>query len=460
MATQVTNYQCPSCTGPLQFSPETGKLECAYCGSSFAVAEVETFYAEKNQKAELNARTEKCAVGEGWGADAAHMRSYLCPSCGAELICDDTTAATACPYCGNPSVVPGQFGDTRRPDYVIPFKVDKEAAIAGLKNHYKRKPLLPRAFALENHLQEIKGVYVPFWLFDAEARADVTFSATRSHVHTTRDERIITTEHYRVGRSGTVSFGRVPVDGSSKMPDAHMDAIEPFNYEELKPFSLGYLPGFLADKYDVGAEDCAKRADERCRNSAIEAMADTVTGYETRTVQQANVQLRRENAKYALMPVWLLNTKWQDRNYLFAMNGQTGKLIGDLPVSKGKLAAWFIGLFTVLALAGCLMFPPEGAILGGGAIAAVICMIMANMMKTARTQNDAHAYIRVSGVHLTGRYDQFLRRSVSRQRIRHDSPSSGGMRHAGPAGGRPGGMRPPKPMGRRPGGGPPRRGGR
>ena len=440
MATQVTNYQCPGCTGPLQFSPDTGKLECEYCGSSFTVAEVEEFYAAKNEKAEAAAEAAQpveATADSGWGADAAHMRAYLCPSCGAELICDDTTAATACPYCGNPTVVPGQFRDERKPDYVIPFRVDKEKAVSALRQHYKGKPLLPKAFAAENHLQEVKGVYVPFWLFDGQASADVTFAATRSRTVTTPNERIVTTEHYRVRRSGTVRFERVPVDGSTKMPDEHMDAIEPYDYQELEPFSLGYLPGFLADSYDVSAEESAARADERCRNSAVAAMQSDVRGYDTCSVRQANVELSRDTAKYALMPVWLLSTKWQEKNYLFAMNGQTGRLVGDLPISKGKLAAWFAGLFAVFALLGGLMFEVEAALLGGAFIAVFACVVMAGMMKTARRQTDAHAYISATGTKITGRSDQFLHRTVQRYPIEKNN-SRTGPGHQPPVGRGPG----------------------
>lgn len=257
MSTQVTNYQCPACTGPLHFDEQTGKLQCDYCESSFTVEEVESLFAEKNAAAEKTAEARQPEPSE-WGEDADHMRAYNCPSCGAELICEETTAATACPYCGNPAVVPGQFGGTKKPDCIIPFKLSKEQAVEALKKHYQGKPLLPKTFADENHLQEIKGVYVPFWLFDGQANADVTFKTTRTHTRSNGKERIITTDHYEVIRKGSVGFSHVPVDGASKMPDAHMDAIEPFDYSELKEFSLSYLPGFLADKYDVTAEECTK----------------------------------------------------------------------------------------------------------------------------------------------------------------------------------------------------------
>lgn len=357
MPTQVTNYQCPTCTGPLHFVGESGKLECEYCGGKFDVAEIEALYAEKEQKAEAaftgaNAKESEwdmSELSEDWGAEGAGLKAYNCPSCGAELICDETTAATSCPYCGNPTVVPGQFGGTLKPDYIIPFRLDKEAAKVALKKHYKGKFLLPRAFSSGNHIEELKGLYVPFWLYDAEADADCTFEATRAHSHTEGDERVTVTEHYSVHRAGTVAFERIPADGSKKMPDDYMDSIEPFDYGELKPFSTAYLPGYLADKYDVSAQENAPRADERCKNSAVELMRNDVTGYDSVMPCTSNVWLARGSVHYALLPVWTLLTKWNGKDYLFMMNGQTGKLVGDLPVSKGEYWGLFAGLSVALS---------------------------------------------------------------------------------------------------------------
>ncbi len=360
MAAQVTNYQCPNCTGPLHFVGESGQLECDYCGTKYEVAVIEQLYADKEQAA-ASAGTEPqwdmSGLG-GWSEEeAAHMMGYTCPSCAATLICDDTTAATACPYCGNPTVVPGQFSGQQRPDFVIPFKLDKQAAITALTRHYKGKKFLPKSFTAGNHIEEIKGIYVPFWLFDAESEAHMRFHATRVHKRRQGDWEITETEHYRVTREGSVVFEKIPVDGSSKMPDAHMDAIEPYDYRELTPFSTAYLPGFLADKYDMDAEACSKRANERITASTEDSFAATVSGYATLLREHADINLKKGEIKYALMPVWLLSTKWADKNYLFAMNGQTGKLIGDLPVDKGLYWGWLAKLaLPIAAVLAALLF--------------------------------------------------------------------------------------------------------
>lgn len=349
MPAQITEYKCPACTGPLHFAGASGKLECEYCESTFEVAEIEALYAAQEEKAEAAFREEQqkqelpetqwdtSGIQTDWGEDGAGMKAYSCPACGAELICDATTAATSCPYCGNNTIIPGQFDGTLKPDWVIPFKLDKKAAIAALKRHYSKKIFLPGAFSGGNHLEEIQGIYVPFWLFDAEAEADCKFHATRSHTHREGDYRVTVTEHYDVRRSGNMAFTRVPADGSSKMSDQYMDSLEPYDYEELKPFSTAFLPGFLADKYDVDAQSCMPRADSRCRNSATEQMRRSVHGYEMVTSAGGNVRLLRGKVQYALLPVWTLNTKWNGKNYLFMMNGQTGKMVGDLPVSRKKL---------------------------------------------------------------------------------------------------------------------------
>ena len=362
MPSQVTNYQCPSCTGPLRFAGASGKLECEYCGASYDVAEIEALYAEKEEKAaaaqQAAEETRQSApsgdggawdtstLSEDWGAEGGGMRAYGCPSCGAELICDETTAATSCPYCGNPTVVPGQFSGQLRPDFIIPFKLSKEDAVRALKGHYKGKFFLPKSFTQENHVQEIQGIYVPFWMFDGEAEGDARYAATRSHTYRSGDYEITETEHYDIYRAGSISFEKIPADASSKMPDDHMDSIEPYDYQELKPFSTAYLPGFLADKFDVTVEQCRQRADQRCEGTLSATLRDTVTGYHTCTLIHDSVNLKRGKVHYALMPVWMLNTKWKGKDFLFAMNGQTGKLVGDLPVSWGR----FWGLFAAIAV--------------------------------------------------------------------------------------------------------------
>ena len=376
MPTQVTNYQCPACTGPLHYSAKSGKLACDYCGSSFDVAEIEALYARKEaeaaaakQAADAKAEAAQAAKAEAaeaaaasggwdtsdlsrdWGAEADGLRVYSCPSCGAELICDQSTAATACPYCGNPAIVPGQFSGALRPDYILPFRLSKDDAVQALRAHYKGKPFLPRSFTSANHIEQIQGVYVPFWLFDGGAEGAASYRASNTNVFETGDYEITETRHYHVVRAGSLAFEKIPVDASSKMPDDHMDSIEPFDYAQLRPFSTAYLPGYLADKYDVTIDDSRDRADTRCRETLAQALRDTVTGYGTCIPEHEDISLHRGKVHYALLPVWMLSTKWNGESFLFAMNGQTGKLVGDLPTDRGRYWGTFGAIAGVVTVA-------------------------------------------------------------------------------------------------------------
>ena len=401
MATQINTYQCPACTGPLHFGAGSGKLECEYCGSAYEVAEVETFYAQKAAaaepkpacpacKAELNcdpnaaeATCPSCGAefemealkayaaqkaekkpdnmtwdtqaGEQWQqGEADGLRLYGCKTCGGEIVADETTGATSCPYCGNPVVMTGHFAGALKPDLVIPFKVDKKAAIEALNNHYKGKHLLPKVFKDQNHIEEVKGLYVPVWLFDADADAQVEYEASQTRHWSDSDYDYTETSHYAVIRGGGIGFENVPVDGSTKMDDALMESIEPYDIAGAVPFQAAYLPGFLADKYDVDAEASIERANRRIKQSTEDAFRSTVTGYTSVTTVDSNVSLENGRARYALYPVWILNTQWNGRKFTFAINGQTGKTAGDLPMDKGLFWKYLLsvtGAVTALAFA-------------------------------------------------------------------------------------------------------------
>ena len=365
---ETTTYQCPNCQGRLRFDSDLGKLKCDFCDSEFTTEEVERLYAEKQEAADDKAEPAAEAApavapvqGEDpidtylrnahWdGLDEEQLRSFNCSACGAQLLVDQVTAVTSCPYCGNNAVVPGQLADMLKPDFVIPFKLDKDAAVSALRHYYKGKKFLPNGFTEGNRVEEIQGVYVPFWLYSGSAAADVAFDASNTRTWSDSDNIYTDTDHYLVERVGTMEFHRVPVDGSTKMPDAHMDAIEPFDYNEMVPFSVAYLPGFLTDRYDQGVKTCEKRANRRVEATCVDTMRNTVTGYMEVSTKSASTQLALNDIAYALLPVWMLHTKWNDEDCLFAMNGQTGRLVGDLPIDKGKVVRWSCTIFFPLAV--------------------------------------------------------------------------------------------------------------
>ena len=347
----LQQYKCPCCDGAIEFSSREQRMKCPYCDTEFELETLEAYDREVKVESSDDMTWDTAAGGEWTEGEKEGLRVYVCQSCAGEIVTDETTGAASCPYCGNPVVMKEQFLGDLKPDFVIPFKLDKKAAVEALKRHYKGKLLLPKVFSQENHIQEIKGVYVPVWLFDTEAQANMRWKATRVRSWSDSDYIYTETQHYSVTRGGTIAFDHVPVDGSTKMDDALMESIEPFDFSQSVDFRTAYLSGFLADRYDVGSEQSVARANDRIRTSTEQAFASTVGGYTTLIPVCNHVQLKNGRAKYALYPVWLLNTTWKGKNYHFAMNGQTGRFVGDLPMDKSALTRWFLGIFGAVSAA-------------------------------------------------------------------------------------------------------------
>ncbi len=353
----ILEYKCPCCGGIIEFDTASQKMKCPYCDTEFEFEALKGY--DEALKSDLGDSMEWDNASEnGWSDEEAEsMGVFTCKSCGGELVSDSNTAASACPYCGNPVVFTGRLSGDLKPDYVIPFKLDKKAAEDALKKHYKGKRLLPKIFKDENRIKEIKGIYVPFWLFDAEPDAAIRYRATKVRSWSTSDYIYTETRHFSVLREGSIGFQNVPVDGSSKIADDLMESIEPYNFSEAVDFQTAYLSGFLADRYDVGSEESKPRANERIKHSTEEAFASTVVGYTSVRPESSSVRFGHGKVKYVLYPVWILNTAWEGKNYTFAMNGQTGKFVGDLPLDKKAYWKWFFMLTGICsAAAGLLLF--------------------------------------------------------------------------------------------------------
>lgn len=337
-------YKCPCCGGALEFNTGVQKMKCPYCDSEFEMEALQNVDANLDADAPDEMSWDTTAGSEWGDGETDGMNVFVCKSCAGEIVADANTAATSCPYCGNPVVLMGRFSGALKPDLVIPFKLDKEAAKKGLTKHLSGKKLLPKVFKDQNHIDEVKGVYVPFWLFDADADAHIRYKATRVRTWSDSNYNYTDTSYYAVMRSGSLNFKAVPVDGSSKMDDTLMESIEPFDLSGAVDFQTAYMAGYLADKYDVTAEQSIDRANSRIKNSTVQTFANTVTGYNSVVAEASSIRLRSGKAKYALYPVWVLNTTWNGNKYTFAMNGQTGKFVGDLPVDKSAASRMFAAI--------------------------------------------------------------------------------------------------------------------
>ncbi len=348
----LLQYKCPCCGGAISFDSSAQKMKCPYCDTEFELETLKSYDEglKEDRADDMSWNTED---GEHWqDGEDEHMNVFVCSSCGGEIITDETAAASSCPFCGNPVIFKNRLSGELKPDFVIPFKLDKNAAKEALKKHLEGRRLLPKVFKSENHIDEIKGIYVPFWLFDTTADARVRYSATTTRFWSDSEYNYTATSFYNLFRSGSIGFDHIPVDGSKKMPDALMESLEPFDFSEAVDFQTAYLSGYFADKYDVSADECSSRASARVKASAESALRDTVSPAYTSVIpENSSVSFSDGRTKYALYPVWLLNTTWNGQKYTFAMNGQTGKFVGDLPVDKGIYARYFAAIAAACAAA-------------------------------------------------------------------------------------------------------------
>lgn len=355
LTNQVLEYKCPCCDAGLPFSETAQRMKCQYCDNEFDLETVIAYNEDRNQPESSEFHWDASDSKQWSPAEAESLRSFTCPACGGILITDDHTAATFCPYCENPAILPGRLSGGLRPDAVLPFKNSKEDAQKAFSQLCKGKPLLPKFFTQEQRLEKITGIYVPFWLYDCDSTFSGSFKATRMHTWSDSRFHYTRTDHYHLTRGAQASFAAIPMDASTKMDDAIMESIEPFDYSQLMDFETAYLSGFLADKYDVESAAGQARIEERVGSSMNSMIQDSIMGYSTVVPSSRRLNVTQGKAKYVLLPVWMLYTKYRDKTYVFAMNGQTGKMTGSFPICPKRTAAWFSGICAaVTALAAAV----------------------------------------------------------------------------------------------------------
>ena len=353
-STQVLEYKCPCCNAGLVFGPGIQQLKCDYCDNTFELDTVRAY--NESETLRQDAFQWEDPQTESWSADEQEaMRAFQCPSCGGEIVTDDTTAATFCPFCDNPTIMPSRLSGGLKPDAVLPFQKTKEDAKTAFLKLCKGKKLLPRGFTSEQRLEKITGMYVPFWLYDCSAEYDGSFKATRIRKWSDSRYHYTKTDHYLLRRRARAAFAGIPMDASSKMEDVFMESIEPFDYGQMESFDTAYLTGYFADKYDVESAGGEERIRQRVEQSMSDAIQETILGYTTAIPTNRRIDVQHGHAKYVLLPVWVLNTSYKGKIYTFMMNGQTGKITGTLPVCRTQTLKWFAGICAGVTAAATLL---------------------------------------------------------------------------------------------------------
>ena len=340
---EVLDNKCPACGAKIKFNPKNQMWDCEYCGEKFTLEEMQKY---KNASSE---EANKVEIKQTF----KDLDLYRCKNCGAEIIADETTTATFCVYCGSTAILKDKNNEGTAPDLIIPFKKVKEDAISAFKKVTKKKPLMPKEFKNPKNIEKIKGVYIPFWAFDLICEGTCSFNCTDVKTWSDSKYRYTKTDTYLTEINEKSSFEKVLADASSRFDDNLMDSIEPFDYKELTNYNHAYLSGFFAEKYDVNQEESIKRAEERTMKTCVDLAKEKIY-HQTKRVKDNNFNLTNNKTNYIMLPVWMLNIKFNNKIYTFAMNGQTGKIVGNIPLDKKKICLWsllvFISLFVIIYL--------------------------------------------------------------------------------------------------------------
>ena len=328
------DHKCPACRAPIFFKPELGKWKCDYCDNEYTLEEMKKYKNASSVEVERD-------------VPEVHYDSYKCKNCGAEIIADENTASTFCVYCGNTAILKGKLSGKFAPDKIIPFKTLKDDAMNAFKGLKKGRPLLPNDFTSLENVEKIRGLYVPFWLYNVRVYGGIVADATKVRSWSIGDTHYTKTDYYKLYRDGEMKYYHIPVDGSERLSNDIMNTIEPFDYKEMVDYNHAYLSGFLSEKYDFPSEDVYQEAHNRALNSAREVMLSDMSHFSTKKICEDKLLTECQEIKYALLPVWMVNVKYKDKFYLFSMNGQTGEFIGDMPVDTKKTILYSILIFVI-----------------------------------------------------------------------------------------------------------------
>ncbi len=348
----VISFKCPHCDGELIFDPASGEYKCEYCLSKFTQADV-----DKMNQTEMAGSSEDTSKTQMKSEDKTQGGAviYNCPSCGAEIITDATTAATFCYYCHNPVILSGRLEGKYLPDKIIPFEITKEQAVQTFLDYVGKKKFIPKAFFSKKQIESITGVYFPYWNYNADVENVLQGDGRMIRSWTTGDIRYTETKHYQVTRKGRVTLNHMSENALQKANAEIARGVLPYHFEKMKDFNMGYLSGFMAEKRDIEKDSLKEQMRSLAQNCSNTLMRDTVEGYDAFTADHSDMRFAKEEWQYCLLPVWTITYKGKDgKIYYYSMNGQTGEVCGELPVDKKKLALVSGSVSAVITILGII----------------------------------------------------------------------------------------------------------
>ncbi|HAT83257.1 MAG TPA: hypothetical protein DCS59_07485 [Eubacterium sp.] len=408
-------YKCPTCGADMIFNAAGGTLKCSGCGREEQIEGFEQ-NGEVRQMADIPPRTAVMT-------DSDQVHIYKCQSCGAEIQTDAQTVATECSFCGSPVILTDRMAGTLRPDYIIPFKIEKREANKAFQEWVAKLKFSPAEFRNMVKVKHVEGLYAPFWIYDVAGQGSARYDCVKEKKHTQGNEEITEESHYDVYREVDLTYAKIPADASQRLDDKLMDIMEPYDYGELKPFSAPYLSGYKAEKYDYQESEVFPRVKKRVEDYMDNYISSTISGYNHESRVEKHYDIKRMETHYTLFPMWINYVKYRDKDYSFAMNGQTGKISGHPPISKGIVSAHiavitaiiFAILFLLRTFVHLKIHPVAAAVIG--LVAALIIVLPQASGAGRKVTVGAKTYLDETRSRIVRRYDRFTHTTTTRRTI-------------------------------------------
>lgn len=321
-------FQCKNCGGNVVYSPEKKEMFCPFCDS-------------------LNSEDVR-------QSDSADLT--ICPNCSGEIIIKEYTSATQCPYCDSYLILDERIENSYEPKKIVPFKIGKESCKQSIRKKFKQNIFAPIDFLSEVRLNSMQGYYVPYWLYEYKTHCSYVGEGTKIRTWVSGNTEYTERSYYNISREMDIPFDKIPVDASIDMPDDVMDLMEPYDYQEMTDFTPKYLSGFCAERYNMPSDELEQRARNKMIQSASSMLKESYAGYNSVNTVTENIHVNDQKSDFGLLPVWKYIYEYQNKTYPFYVNGQTGKIIGEAPISKKKVFL-YTGTLWACFLAVLIMIP-------------------------------------------------------------------------------------------------------
>lgn len=427
-AVSALTVKCPSCGGTAFVNPATGKLQCRQCDSVLNVGAGEAGSAmapdsdgrlvDKRSLKELKklARLKRYLsdmsetvytaeeINRGVGAEELvrelEMDTYECISCGAKLMVKRTETSSFCAYCGQPMILVDKMEGEFSPDIIIPFAVKKERAEQLIRERLGRGWFVPPEVR-RLQVDEVKGIYIPFWVSSFNVRRKLRYTKLEERMRKDKgwslleDNKETETVVHHCLRDCEAGIYDLAGDAARWLNDNLTHRLEPYDIDEAVDFSPEYLSGFHASRYDVPPDEVLEAAKERAFDILTEEM---LSGEDVYKISSDEREIKVTDVKYALLPIWFITYRHKGISYMIAVNGQTEKVVGNVPVDKKSVIATSAGILMGLTLS----FAYAGAWIGStfagmlGVVPVAVAMaasyFAASLRKFRRTQRDSKAF--------------------------------------------------------------------